>query len=490
MDDSREPQSEKLFLGIDLGTSGVRSLAVTESGALAASASVSFDAADIACLEDRHEQSPEMWWAAICQATQATIGKLATEDRQQLTAVAVDGTSGTLVAVEKDGNPLRPALMYNDPRASWEAVALNSAAGDFCRKLGYQFNASFALTKIAWLRSQEPAVFDNAARFIHQADFIVERLTGEPAKTDYSNALKTGYDLIDECWPAWIDDYLDVVPRLPSVVAPGVAIGEVSRQAAELTGLPEGLPVVAGASDGTAAFLASGARWPGDYNTTLGTTLVFKGISSQICRHPDGLIYCHKLPGGWWLPGAAGNTGAEWIASMFSEADVHELDRSAADRMPTECLAYPLVRTGERFPFLAPNAQGFFSSDSLSRTDRYAACLQGVGLLERLAYSILDTTIVASGGEVFSTGGGSRSDIWMQCRANATGRVIHRPVCGESAFGSAVLAAAGSRYNSIREAIERMVRIERSFEPDQRQVSRYDQLFDRFCDALRMRGYL
>jgi sugar (pentulose or hexulose) kinase len=277
---------------------------------------------------------------------------------------------------------------------------------------------------------------------------------------------------------------------LPSVVAPGVAIGEVSRQAAELTGLPEGLPVVAGASDGTAAFLASGARWPGDYNTTLGTTLVFKGISSQICRHPDGLIYCHKLPGGWWLPGAAGNTGAEWIASMFSEADVHELDRSAADRMPTECLAYPLVRTGERFPFLAPNAQGFFSSDSLSRTDRYAACLQGVGLLERLAYSILDTTIVASGGEVFSTGGGSRSDIWMQCRANATGRVIHRPVCGESAFGSAVLAAAGSRYNSIREAIERMVRIERSFEPDQRQVSRYDQLFDRFCDALRMRGYL
>jgi D-ribulokinase len=490
MEVSEHKSDGGLFLGIDLGTGGVRAVAVTETGTVAAATSVAFDTERLAPQQGCHEQPPDMWWTAVCQATNATVDKLTARDRQRLRAVAVDGTSGTLVVVDKLGRPLRPAMMYNDPRASSEAASLNAAAGDFCGRLGYQFNASFALTKIAWLHRHEPAVFDEAARFIHQADFVVEQFTRQPAMTDYSNALKTGYDLIDERWPAWIDAYLGIVPRLPRVVAPGTVIGTVSVRAAQETGLSQGLSVVSGASDGTAAFLASGARRPGDYNTTLGTTLVFKGISAQICRHPDGLIYCHKLPGGWWLPGAASNTGAEWISTMFSEGDVQTLDEAAKTRLPSESLAYPLVRTGERFPFFAPTAAGFSLPESSAAADRYAACLQGVALLERLAYQVLDTATGVSGGEVFSTGGGSRSDIWTQCRANATGRTVHRPVCGESAFGAAVLAAAGSSYNGIAEAIEHMVRIERSFAPASDMLPIHDQLFDRFCAELRMRGYL
>ena len=482
--------NEGLFLGIDLGTGSVRTVVMTEKGSVVAAASAGFNAESLTVQEGRHEQSPEMWWQAVCQAVKATANMLDAKDWQRLKAVAVDGTSGTLVAVDNAGTPLRPALMYNDPRASSEAAALNTAAGDFCGKLGYQFNASFALTKIAWLRKSEPAIFDNTARFLHQADYIVEQLTGRPAVTDYSNALKTGYDLLDECWPAWIDEYLGVTARLPRAVAPGVAIGAVSAHAAQQTALLQGLSVVAGASDGTAAFLASGARRPGDYNTTLGTTLVFKGISSHICRHPDGLIYCHKLPGGWWLPGAAGNTGAEWITAMFSDADLAAMDNAAVGRLPIDVLAYPLVRTGERFPFFAPNAKGFFTPETSDNVDRYAACLQGIGLVERLAYQVLDTTAGISGGEVFSTGGGSRSDIWMQCRANATGRVFHRPARGESACGAAVLAAAGSFFGGIGEAIEHMIRIERSFAPEPQHASMYNDLFDRFCAELRTRGYL
>lgn len=479
-----------LFLGIDVGTGGVRVVAVTEAGDVAAASSVAFDAEILAPQQGRHEQPPDAWWHATCQAAGATLAALSATDRGRLLAVAVDGTSGTLVTVDKAGQPLRDALMYNDPRAAGEADALNAAAGDFCDKLGYRFNASFALTKIAWLRNQEPAIFAKTSRFLHQADYVVEQLTGQPATTDYSNALKTGYDLIDERWPGWIDKHLGIAGRLPPVVAPGVPVGSVSARAAQQTGLPQGLPVIAGATDGTAAFLASGARRPGDYNTTLGTTLVFKGISTQVCRHPDGLIYCHKLPGGWWLPGAAGNTGAEWIASLFPGSDVHMLDQAAAVRLPSKCLAYPLVRTGERFPFLAPKAEGFFCHEPSEAADRYAACLQGLGLVERLGYQVLDAAAGATGDQVYSTGGGSRSDVWTQCRANVTGRLIHRPVCGESAFGAAVLAAAGSHYDGIGEAIERMVRIERSFAPDQRLVPIHDELFEKFCAELRKRGYL
>jgi sugar (pentulose or hexulose) kinase len=222
----------------------------------------------------------------------------------------------------------------------------------------------------------------------------------------------------------------------------------------------------------------------------LGTTLVFKGISSRICRHPQGTIYCHRLPGGWWLPGAASNVGTDWIAAKFPGGDVQAMDAAAAGRLPSPGVAYPLVRSGERFPFLAPDARGFFIPELSDRADVYAACLQGVALVERLGYQVLDAAAGTSGGEIYATGGGSRSDVWMQCRADATGRVIHRPGCGESAFGAAVLSAAGAHYNCIIAAVEHMVGLERTFTPDRRRPAAYEGLFHRLCDELRKRGYL
>jgi xylulokinase len=252
-----------------------------------------------------------MWWTAVCRATSRLIDELngAGYKTDQLAAVAVDGTSGTVVPLDAVGEPLRSAIMYNDARASAEAEELNTLAGEFCGRLGYRFAASFALAKILWLRSHEPIVFERTVRFVHQADYILGRLSGEYGVSDYSNALKTGYDLVDDCWPGWLTRLSSVAERLPRVVTPGTPLGYVSAAAAEKTGLPARLPVVAGASDGTAASLASGLKRPGDYNLTLGTTLVFKGVSSRICRHAEGLIYCQKLPGGLWLPGAASNTG-------------------------------------------------------------------------------------------------------------------------------------------------------------------------------------
>jgi len=198
--------------------------------------------------------------------------------------------------------------------------------------------------------------------------------------------------------------------------------------------------------------------------------------------------------------------GTDWIGAMFPGADVQAMDAAAAGRLPSEGVAYPLVRAGERFPFLAADAHGFFVPEFSDRADRYAACLQGVALVERLGYQVLDaaagdcpdfrlsengTVPFAPGaGEVYGTGGGSRSDVWMQCRADATGRVIHRPACGESAFGAAVLSAAGAHYNSIVEAVARMVRLERTFTPDRQRAAVCDRLFVRFCGELRKRGYL
>jgi len=478
-----------LFLGIDVGSQGVRAVAVGADGALRARASVPFGGLP-AGAPGRHEGDPEAWWAAVCAATQALMADLRAPGLSPA-ALAVDGTSGTLAPLDAAGRPVRPALMYNDARAEADAQAINALpeAAAFCAKLGYQFAASFALAKIVWLCAREPAAFARTRYLAHQADVITGRLTGDLGVTDSSNALKTGYDLVEERWPDWFARWPGVRERLPRVAAPGTVIGRVSPQAAAATGLPAGLPVAAGASDGTAGFLASGASRPGDYNTTLGTTLVFKGISPALCRHPGGLIYCHKLPGGLWLPGGASNTGGAWIAREVAEADLPALDAAAAPQLPTPVVAYPLTREGERFPFLAPAARGFFLPEPDDPTARFAAALQGVALLERLGYEVLDGIAGTAGGDVYSTGGGSRSDVWMQCRADATGRRLHRPACPESAFGSAVLAAA-AHFGGIQHAITALVRLDATFTPHAEKRAGYDAAYGQFCAALRERGYL
>ena len=482
----------RLFIGIDAGTGGVRALAVTETGAVVARSAAALEPGAVTREGNTHEQSPRAWWNAVCQATAALMSELKSEGvlPESLSTLAVDGTSGTLAALDGSGEPVRPAVMYNDARASAEADELNALAGDFCRKLGYRFKASFTLAKIVWLQKHEPEHFERATYLIHQADYILGRLSGRFGISDYSNALKTGYDLIEERWPDWIGHLPGVSDRLPRVVPPGTAVGEVCPAAAKQTGLPAGLTVVTGASDGTAGFLASGATRPGDYNTTLGTTLVFKGVSRQLCKHPDGLIYCHKLPGGYWLPGAASNTGCEWIGSLFPEDNVASMDEAARGELPVGSVAYPLARMGERFPFSRAGAQGFCVPEPADRVTRYAAHLQGVALLERLAYQVLDEVAGTSAGSVFSTGGGSGSDVWMQCRADATGRTFHRPACPESAFGSAILAAAGAGHVGVWEALNRMVHAERTFVPNCDHAERYHELFGSFRAELVKRGYL
>ncbi|MBI2827513.1 MAG: FGGY-family carbohydrate kinase [Planctomycetia bacterium] len=500
--DGKGPGSEfvdkqALLVGLDLGTSGVRALAVAADGRVVARGGVALATSgppepEGAAAAGRHEQSPEAWWGAVCQAIAAVVAAVtgAGYALTDLRAVCIDGTSGTLVPVDATGQPTRPAIMYSDARSAAEAAELNEAAADYCERLGHRFDASYALPKILWLARREPAAWERTAYCWHQTDYIASRLTGVVPATDYSNALKTGYDLLDECWPAWLDRWPGVADRLPNVVPSATPIGRISATAAAATGLPVGTTVVAGATDGVAASIASGLARPGDYNTTLGTTLVFKGISRELARHPQGTIYSHRLPGGMWLPGAASNTGGAWIDAWFAGADSRALDRAAQQHLPGHVVAYPLVGRGERFPFVAPQATGFVVPEPAETVERYAACLVGTALVERLAYEVLDTACGSGGGAVYATGGATASDVWMQCRADVTGRVVHRAAAPESAFGSAVLAAAGTVYKGLPEAIHAMVRIERSFEPSVGQAAGCDELFAAFRSELDKRGYV
>ena len=490
---SESTEKLPIFLGIDLGTSGVNTVAVAENGNIIAETTVPYDLPIEPQTKGRHEQPAKAWWNATRMALGQLNGKLRAQkvSASQLAAISADATSGTIVPLSLSGAPQMSAMMYNDFRAVDQVAMLNAMGKEHCEQMGYTFTPDFSLAKIIWYKEQYPDRYEETI-FAHQGDYILGLLKGKIDTTDYSSALKSGCDLIEEIWPDWLDYdmHLAVREHFMKLVPPGTQIGKVSRAASEATGLPVNLPVVAGASDGTAGFISSGARRPGDFNTSLGTTLIFKAISSKICRHAPCGIYSHKLPDGRWLPGASSNTGSEWVTQWFNEKDPPAMDALVADLLPTQYMAYPMVRKGERFPFVSNSAEGFISPATDNRKVQYAACLQGTAMLEKLSYQIFDKMMGTIDGEVYTTGKGSSSDAWVQIRADVNERVYHRPISIKASFGAAMLAAMGVQFSSLAEASDSMVRLERTFEPNPEKTLAYRECFEQFRESLEEQGYM
>ena len=492
-------RADPLVIGLDLGTGGARVVVVNAAGKILVTtqAEITRTPQQISLAKQGlHEQNPESWWTAACTAIGSAMQQISggADARRTLRAICVDGTSGTVVGVDRTGRATTPALMYNDARATSEAVELDSLVREDAETALPGITASFGIAKMLWIERNLAGEAAATHCFAHQADFIAGRMTGQVGVTDYSNALKSGFDLCKESWAGFIEEYPQLRSRMPRVVAPGEVLGRISSENANQLGLPDGLVVIAGMTDGTAAFLASGASSVGDDNTTLGTTLVFKRLAGHHVKDPAGLIYCHKLPGGWWLPGAASNVGADWIARNFSGEDLAQLDADAASLLPTEHLAYPLKMKGERFPLDSRDIEGFCEPEASGPGVRYAACLQGTAFVERLGYEVLNRAIGGAGparsGDVYATGGGSQSDVWMQLRADVSGRTFRRPSCPESAFGSAILAAASILHEDLGRCSRAMIRIARSFHPDAARHAACEEFYQRFLSLLEQRGFL
>ncbi|MFE1962342.1 FGGY-family carbohydrate kinase [Streptomyces sp. NPDC059479] len=498
-------------MGIDLGTQSVRALAVTDDGHVLGRGS-----APLTGRRDgnRHEQLPADWWESTRAAVRRTLRTLSAA---RVRGVAVCATSGTVLLTDSRGNPLTPALMYDDGRAAGEARDAQEAGAEVWRTLGHRIQPTWALAKLLWLtRTEREDRRDGAAsglkgasrlkgaRVCHQSDFITTRLVGRPVPTDSSHALKTGYDLHTRTWPTAVHDRLGL-SRLdfPEVVAPGTGLGTVCEEAAAGTGLAEGTPVVAGMTDGCAAQLGSGAWGVGQWNTVLGTTLVLKGVTAAPLHDPAGVLYNHRSPDGHWLPGGASSVGAGALSRAFPGADLAQLDRLAAEHEPASVVAYPLVSRGERFPFLAADAEPFVLGRPVDDGDRYAALLQGVALVERLCLAYIRFLGAPAQSPIAFTGGATSSPYWNQLRADVLGLTATVPEHTDSALGMAVLAAHGVRAGEVRadgvpaggeasllSTVRGMVRVRTILDPRPRISARFAGPFVTLVDALERRGWL
>ncbi len=477
-------------LGLDVGTQGVRSVVLDEHGVCYARAEVPFpDAVVVEGLpEGCSEQDPRYWVNALEHVVLLTLRQLRDVEvrPEDIRAVAVDATSGTILAVDAEGKPLRPALMYNDSRAREEAAHVNDVAADHCERHGYRVSPTFALPKLLWLARNEPQTVERAAHFVHQADYLAGRLTGRYDQSDFSNALKTCYDLVDLTWPAFLDAELGVpMDKLPEVRTPGAAFGTVDRAVAERLGLSPQTVVAAGCTDGTAGFLASGAGEPGESCTTLGTTIVVRGVGEAIVRDPQGRLYSHRHPDGMWLPGGASNVGCECLREFLPDCDHAELTERVRHSFPIDILAYPLVRPGERLPFADPTARGFFTREPRGNAEMYAACLQGVALVERWCYAVMDELGCRMNGVLYTVGGGARNPVWCQLRADLLGRRVRLARMSDSAVGAAMLAA---RSVAPDISLQDLMAVREEYEPNHRVAARYDELYARFREACAQRG--
>ena len=471
--------AEKVFIGLDIGTQGVRCIAATASGEVLAGESQAFSSLDLADSPERKEQRPEDWWAATC----AVLQKVTSQVDAEVAALSLDGTSGSVVPVDDENRPIGNALMYNDARSAGQARRLSPVASAHQARHGYRFNASYALPKIMWcLEHGVPA-----HRFLNQADYIVGRLTGEYGVTDYSNALKMGYDLIEERWPDFLGQCGVEQSMLPEVVPCGASVGRVTAVASRETGLHTGITVCAGATDGYASSLAAGLARPGQWASVLGTTLVLKGITASLVLDPQGRIYSHKHPGGWWMPGGASNIGGRCLNEQFGRENFEWLNQTVDALTPTGCLHYPLTMRGERFPFVNPNAEAFFIGHTEDVRVQYAAAMEGVGYVERLCYDMLAGLGCEVGSNIFTAGGACRSAQWLRVRASILGKTLKAPANIDAAMGSAMLAASAAHFSNLSEAVEAMCRIVKIVDPDARKTEKYSGLYAQFREEVSRR---
>ena len=473
-----------LYMGIDVGTQGVRCVVSNEAGRIEAAKSVPFERLNIATTQGWYEQSPADWQAAAETAIADCMRQLCAAGRSadEVLAISIDGTSGTIVPLDGGHRPLTNGIMYNDPRASAQAARVHAALAAQEKKLGYKFGASFSLPRVLWVMENLPEVYEKTAVFAHQADYVAGLLCGEYAVSDYSNALKTGYDLIDGEWPASFAALGLDIGKLPRIARPGEPVARVTREAADRLGLSTRTWVSGGSTDGYASALAAGAVRTGSWASIIGTTFVLKGVTRALVIDPNGSSYSHLLPSGEWLLGGASNIGGRALNACAAGRDFEQLNAESEGLIPTGVRCYPLPGRGERFPFVKPDCDPFYIGDVFGGR-LYPAVMEGVGFAEKLAYDHMLALGCPVGDVIYTTGGACKSDLWLRIRASILNRQLKVPEVVDAAMGSALLAASGE-LGGLDRAAEAMIRYVKAVDPDPALIAPYADIYARFAEDI------
>jgi sugar (pentulose or hexulose) kinase len=300
-------------------------------------------------------------------------------------------------------------------------------------------SATSSLAKLLWMQ-QLPA-FPDAKYLLHQADWLSSLLHGQLGISDYHNALKLGYDPENLRYPEWLEQ-LKIPLQLPQVLPPGTPVGEINPDVADQYGFRRDCLVCAGTTDSIAAFLASGAKFPGEAATSLGSTLVLKLLSRSPVQDSRFGIYSHRL-GDLWLTGGASNTGGAVLQKFFTPTELADLSEKIDGSQASGLDYYPLLQSGDRFPINDPKLAPKLTPRPESRQEFLHGLLESIARIEAQGYDLLQQLGSDQLIHVYTNGGGAVNSTWTTIRQRHLKVPIFPAVNPEAAYGTALLARDG-----------------------------------------------
>ena len=499
-----------VFLGIDYGTGGCKVTAIGEDGSFVGEASTEF-----ATSHDHpgwSEQDPQDWWNALAASLKKLAGKGV--DLKSVAACALDGSTHNAVLLDAGYKPVRRTIMWTDQRSTAECDALKAGWGEKIFSTCYQMPApTWTLPQMMWLKANEPDALAKTEHVLFVKDYVRYLLTGEAA-TDYIEAQGTlmwamsGESGVPGVSGAWDEELVALsglrLSAMPRIISPTDIAGRVTREAAEFTGLPEGMPVVCGSSDSAVEDYGAGAVEPGDLIIKLATAGNVNSMTAAAHPHPKTLTYSHIVPGMWYSVSAT-NAAAlcmRWLRDTFYAVgrcgggqmdlkDVYAVIDGEAGASPVGAngvFFHPYLQ-GERCPYWDANLRASFAGVSISSTrgDFARALMEGVAFSLRDCYRTLEEMKLPVN-RIFLIGGGARSRLWSEIVANVFNCAVAVPEPGDASFGACLLAGTGvGAFADVKEAVAKCLHISRTLNPDPGAAAAYDHLFTcyrRIHDAL------
>jgi xylulokinase len=482
----------EFLLGLDVGTTGARAVAIDLAGNVIAQASEEYPLSTPRA--GWTEQDPERWWAA----TQSVLRQVTSQLSHPPACLALTGQMHGSVFLDARDAVIRPAILWNDQRTASQCRAITESVGAarLIEITGNPAITGFQAPKIVWLRDEEPDAYARVRRVLLPKDYIRLRLTGLSV-TDASDA--SGTSLLDLRTRNWSDEVLDAleIPRawLPAVRESPEITGAITAEAADATGLPLGLPVAAGAGDNAAAAIGVGIVREGLVSSSIGTSGVVFAHSGTPRIDPHGRLhaFCHAIPQAYHVMGvtlSAGGSLRWWrdISGAGSYDDMSALGEAAPPG--SEGLVFLPYLAGERTPHLDPLARGAF----IGLGTRHSAAHLTRAVMEGVTYSLNDCLDLISAlglpvREVIATGGGARSRFWRQLQADIFGLPVGRTAIDEGpAFGAALIAGvAGQQFANFDEACSLIRRDPEVLTPDperHQMYTRYHELYTELYRAM------
>jgi xylulokinase len=494
---------KKYILAHDLGTSGNKATLFTTEGKLVRSATVPYGTRYFN--NNWAEQDPSDWWNAVCASTQSLASGI---DPKEIAAICFSGQMMGCLCVDRQGRPLRPAILYSDQRAVAECdiILKRIDAGEFYRITGHRASASYSVEKLMWVKNHEPEIYAQTHRMLHAKDYMNFRLTGAMV-TEYSDA--SGTNVMDLTARRWSEKLISITgidaEKLPELKASTDVIGELTAEAAKAVGLVPGIPVVAGGGDGVCAGVGVGSVKPGMTYNYLGSsswiaTTTEKPIFDDAMRT---FVWAHAVPGYVHPCGTMQTAGSSyaWLKNEIctlekafaseTGASPYDLINRQIEKSPPGAngLLFLPYLLGERSPRWNPDAKGALIGLTLehTRADVLRAVMEGVTLNLSIILEIFRTQVPIR--EITVIGGGAKGEVWRKIMADVYQADILRPDYLEEAtsMGAAIIGGVGCGVFPSFEVADRFIQIADRTKPDPARQKVYAgarRLLDESYDAL------